>query len=153
MKQVFLWGINVVLACTCFFFGVSFYGQLTEYKYLRNDIGRQTNVINSLNSDRAQPHLINIKSAPETINYFSRQMTSFELLETSLKSEKSYDQLDDWEEWRIEAECAGRFENIYKFIDALESADIFYDLNFSIDLNNDNQNILKIRLLFYTYNE
>jgi len=108
-------------------------------------------MLNSLQSEGGQQS-IRVLSAPETILHFSEQISSFGLSEVSLLSEMSEHQLYTWEEWHIDAICIGPLDNIYAFIEALESADKYFDLDFSIHTDDENLKNISISLIFYAYN-
>ena len=148
MKRVILWLSGVFAACLCLWCCFYIHKRVNNYTNLRNDIKRQENEIALLNEQNAL-HKINIQSASETVNCFSSYITNFELLETSLLSEKS-DAVNGWEEWRIEAVCTGSLDNIFSFIDSLESTSMFYDLDFTIENNSGNLCDLNIKLRFFT---
>jgi len=107
-------------------------------------------MLNSLQSEEGQPS-IKILSAPETIYHFSEQINSFGLSKVSLLSEMNEHQLYAWEEWHIDAVCTGSLNNIYAFIEALESADRYFDLDFSIVADEENIKNINISLVFYAY--
>jgi len=137
--------------CLCIFLGFILYGRLVEYTFYRNEISRQTDVLNSLQNEDGQPS-IRILSAPETINHFSEQICNFGLSEVSLFSEMSDSQFYAWEKWHIDAICTGPLENIYAFVEALESSDKYFDLDFSIYSDDENLKNISINLVFYANN-
>jgi len=111
------------------------------------------NAVNGLRqkSGGSIPRSSYIHGAPETVGYFSSQITGFGLSEQSLQSEKSDFSTDaGWEKWDIEAVCTGSASNLYAFIDSLEKAEIYRDMSFSMDINDENLYDLSIKLSFYT---
>jgi len=107
-------------------------------------------MLNLLQSEEELPS-IEILTAPETISHFSDQIYSFGLLEVSLLSEMNEYQSYAWEEWHIDAICTGPLNNIYAFIEALESTDRYFDLDFSIFTDEENLKNINISLVFYAH--
>jgi len=98
-----------------------------------------------------QPDTAVLLSAPETIYHLSNQIARSGLSEISLLSEKSDIQSYAWEEWRIRALCTGSLDNIYSFIETLESSGTYFDLDFTIHADHNGSNNLNFSLLFYAY--
>ena len=153
--RTIVWCICAAAACICFICGFGFYGRLTDYSSLRKDISRQLNEISTLKAgqDQSVPRQSSVQSASETVNGFSSQVAGAGLSEISLISEKNALSFEGWEEWRIEAVCTGPLDNMYSFINKLETAGIYHILSFTMELNNESHYDLNIKLLFYTRHE
>ena len=148
MKKTILCIMSASVLCICLFFGLHFYKMLSDYTYLQNDINRQKNEIALLN-EKNSSNIVRVQSASEIVNDFRLSLAGFDLVETSLLSEKS-DVVNGWEQWHIQAECTGSLDNIFTFINTLESAGIYPNLDFTIGLNKENLYDLSIKLSFYT---
>ena len=148
MKNIILYVMSASVLCICFFLGLYFYKRLSDYTYLLNDINRQKTEIALLN-EKNSSNIVSVQSASEIVNYFRLSLAGFDLLETSLLSEKS-DVINGWEQWHIQAECTGSLDNIFTFINTLEAAGIYPNLDFTIGLNKENLYDLSIKLNFYT---
>ena len=154
MKRFIILGLDAVAASLCLLSGFSFCERLNDYTILKKDINRQRNEISALEfeEDRHSPQ-VTAQSASETVNSFSSQIADFKLEKASLLSEISAPASNGWDEWRIEAECSGSFENILAFIDSLETAGIYQNLNLSLNTNDAGLYDLNIKLNFYARHE
>ena len=152
MRRKITWGAITAAVVLCVLSGLYLYRAYINYSNLQNEAARQLSRIETLKLAQARhaPRQADMQSVSESISFLSSKISGFDLAERSLRSEKTDKELNGWEEWRIEAVCAGQAEDLEALIDSLESAGAYHDMNFTADINNENTYEISIRLSFYS---
>jgi len=150
-----VWPAAAVLAILCAICGFYLHTALRDYNNLQNDINRQLNRMDALQTEENQPAAqpADTRGVPETMASISSRMAGFNLSEQSLQSEVNNLDLNGWDEWHIEAVCTGTADNLGAFIDSLETSGMYHDEKFTVDLNDEDLYELNIELSFYERHE